>query len=120
MVAEPTEQGSGERAWCTPTLWGVARCRGSGRRDVGCSGSHGRWSVSQPATPTCSVHRPVDPGTGGVARWCQAARWYSVDEPARHIDALDRSRVERNIIGHRGDLETEPTVRAGAVVVVDV
>jgi hypothetical protein len=43
-----------------------------------------------------------------------------VDEPAQHIDALDRSRVERNIIGHRGDLEIEPTVRPGAVVVVDV
>jgi hypothetical protein len=43
-----------------------------------------------------------------------------MDEPAEHIDPLDRACAERNLIGHRGDFETEPPVRAGAVVVVDI
>src|SRR5713226_3548106 len=43
-----------------------------------------------------------------------------MDEPAEHIDALDRARARRYLVGRRGDLEVDPTVRAGAVVVIDV
>jgi hypothetical protein len=43
-----------------------------------------------------------------------------VDQPAEHVDALDRACRWRELVGHRGDLETEPTVRAAAVVAVNV
>src|SRR6267378_2059048 len=43
-----------------------------------------------------------------------------VDEPAEHIDALNRARAGRDLVGRQRDLEIDPTVRAGDVVVSDV
>jgi hypothetical protein len=43
-----------------------------------------------------------------------------MDEPAEHIDPLDRPRARRYLVGRYGDLEADATVRARAGVVVDV
>src|SRR5437870_3058963 len=43
-----------------------------------------------------------------------------VDQPAEHIDALDWSCAERDLVGCHGNLETESAMGPGTVVVVDV
>ena len=43
-----------------------------------------------------------------------------MDEPAEHIHTLDRACRPRELVGCHGDLEAEPAVRVGEVVVGDV
>ena len=43
-----------------------------------------------------------------------------MDRPAEHVNALDRACGRRELVGRHRDLETDPTVRAGKVVMSDV
>jgi hypothetical protein len=43
-----------------------------------------------------------------------------MDKPAEHIHTLDRTCRPRELVRWHGDLEAEPAVRAGAIVVVDI
>ncbi len=64
---------------------------------------------------------------GIAAEWClefgkqvSGGAVVLVDEPAEHVDALDRACRRRELVGRHRDLECDPTVRAGKVVMSDV
>lgn len=93
--------------------------RGAGEPDVGC------WPrITVEASPS-QLLRPARASPGGSRDRRRGALVSGgavvlVDEPAQYIDLLDGARAGRNLIGHGGDFETEPAVRAGAVVVLGV
>jgi hypothetical protein len=51
---------------------------------VGCSGTHHPWSVSQPATPACSVHRTRWVPGQGCGAVVSGGAVVLMDEPAQH------------------------------------
>jgi hypothetical protein len=70
--------------------------RGAGEPDVGCSGTHHRWSVSQPGTAIFSVHR----ASGCQGRECGAVvvsggAVVLVDEPAEGASGEPRQAASR-------------------------
>src|SRR5437588_11747227 len=105
-------------------LWRIATCWAAGEPDAGCPGAQDPLRSSlQPLGPASPLRTSSVQGKRRCQEFGAAVSGGAavlVDEPAEHIDALDRACRWRELVGHRGDLETEPTVRAGAVVVVNV
>ena len=90
----------------------------AGGPGVGSPGAyHLGTSSSQPLT-TCSVH-PIR-AVPGVGAPVSGIALVLVHKPTEHIDTLDRPRAERNLVGHRGNDETDTTVGPCAVVVANL